>query len=118
MKTISKLGFASLLILQAHAVVSAEDISLYLIESKDKPTTEIPVTGDYDESSKELALKFSESSTYNVDVYSEKGLIYSARVTVDTYEEVRIAVRGYADEAFTVVVTDSKGHRYQGDFFA
>ena len=87
-------------------------------DNEDTPTKEIPITGDYDESSKELALKFSESSTYNVDVYSEKGLIYSARVTVDTYEEVRIAVRGYADEACTVVVTDSKGHRYQGDFFA
>ena len=78
----------------------------------------MPVTGDYNDVSGELALKFSESEVYDVAVISEKGVVYSAKVTIKTYGEVRLNVREYEGEAYTVVVTDSKGRVYEGDFFA
>ena len=98
--------------------VHAEEIPVNLDPPTGVDKSEVPVTGDYNDVSGELALKFSESEVYDVAVISEKGVVYSAKVTIKTYGEVRLNVREYEGEAYTVVVTDSKGRIYEGDFFA
>ena len=99
-------------------VCRADDIPIYFRDDPRTTKSETPVTGDYNDDSGELALKFSESEVYDVAVISEKGVVYSAKVTIKTYGEVRLNVREYEGEAYTVVVTDSKGRVYEGDFFA
>ena len=96
---------------------SADNIPFYRADDKSRAKNEVPVTGDYDDSIGELALKFTESSTYTVEVYSEKALVYSARVTVDSYREVSVRVKSFDAELHTIVVTDSSGNSYEGDFF-
>ena len=85
-------------------------------DGKDK--SEVPVTGGYDNDSKELALKFSECEVYDVAVIGTEGIVFSSKVDVKNYREVRVRIGAYDGEAYTVVVTDSKGRVYEGDFFA
>lgn len=99
-------------------VCIADDIPIYFRDDPTITRTETPVTGDYDKDSKELALKFSESEVYDVAVIGPEGIVFSAKVNVKTYHEVRVRVDSYEGEAYTVVVTDSEGRVYEGDFFA
>lgn len=100
------------------ASMTADPVPIKFDPDDGKDKSEVPVTGDYNDDSGELALKFSESEVYDVAVISEKGVVYSAKVTIKTYGEVRLNIRAYEGEAYTVVVTDSKGRVYEGDFFA
>ncbi len=99
-------------------VCLAEDINIQPDPTKEVDTLEVPVTGDYDKNSKELALKFSECEVYDVAVIGTEGIVFSSKVDVKNYREVRVRIGAYDGEAYTVVVTDSKGRVYEGDFFA
>ncbi len=96
----------------------AESIPVRVWPTDGKDRTETPVTGDYDKDSKELALKFSECEVYDVAVIDTEGIVFSSKVDVKNYREVRVRIGAYDGEAYTVVVTDSKGRVYEGDFFA
>ncbi len=96
----------------------AEEIPIHLNPSDGKSKDEVPVTGGYDNDSKELALKFSECEVYDVAVIGTEGIVFSSKVDVKNYREVRVRIGAYDGEAYTVVVTDSKGRVYEGDFFA
>lgn len=99
-------------------VCTADDIPIYFRDDPTVTKDEVPVTGDYDKNSKELALKFSECEVYDVAVIGTEGIVFSSKVDVKNYREVRVRVGSYDGEAYTVVVTDSKGRVYEGDFFA
>ncbi len=105
-------------VLSSSTALNAEDINLYLRDSPETEQTEVPVTGGYDKDSKELALKFSECEVYDVAVIGTEGIVFSSKVDVKNYREVRVRIGAYDGEAYTVVVTDSKGRVYEGDFFA
>ncbi len=113
-----KTFFAMASICLSGVVSFAEPVPIRWEPPEGNEWVEIPVTADYDESTGELALKFAEDAVYFVTVYGDIGLVFSATVTVDNYEEVRINVSSYSgNEAYTIVITDDAGNRYEGDFF-
>ena len=98
--------------------MAADSVPIKFDPDDGTDNSETPVTGDYDKDSKELALKFSECEVYDVAVIGTEGIVFSSKVDVKNYREVRVRIGAYDGEAYTVVVTDSKGRVYEGDFFA
>lgn len=81
-----------------------------------KEPIEIPVTLDYDDESGELTLKVEDVTDYCIEVFSSMGPVYSGRSEALEGVPGRVVLPKDKGEAYTIVLTDEKGDRYEGEF--
>lgn len=113
------LRFISVAILFASSFaigIFSRDISIYLKNKDPKETIEIPVTLDYDDETGELTLKVEDVTDYCIEVFSSTGPVYSGRSEALEGVPGRVVLPKDKGEAYTIVLTDEKGDRYEGEF--